>query len=121
MLADVIDDIKRASSPIEKAPNDSPTSALRSTRSGMSRRVFITKPRRTRRPSHDVLRGSRVFVKASGEKQKGTAYAMPFRTTGLAPPAFTAPCRNQTGDCTHVRKRHAAEKPQNRRVFVDAR
>src|SRR5262249_55163377 len=27
---------------------------------------------------------------------------MPPCSTGLAPPAFTAPCRNQTSDCAHV-------------------
>jgi hypothetical protein len=31
-------------------------------------------------------------------KTKGTAMRDAL-FTGLAPPAFTAPCRNQTGDC----------------------
>src|SRR5919201_1429449 len=35
----------------------------------------------------------------SAYKTKGhRVIAMPFCSTGLAPPAFTAPCRNQTGD-----------------------
>ena len=45
------------------------------------------------------------------EKTKGPrVIAVPFCLTGLAPPAFTAPCRNQTGDCAGTnRKAHARD------------
>jgi len=40
-------------------------------------------------------------------KQKGTALCGAPLHTGLAPPAFTAPCRNQTSVATPNRNRHA--------------
>ncbi len=39
-------------------------------------------------------------------------YAVPLASIGLAPPAFTAPCRNQTDDALPRGKRRAASFPQ---------
>src|SRR3954462_5747825 len=54
---------------------------------------------------------------ARAYKTKGhRVIAMPLCSTGLAPPAFTAPCRNQTSDCAPLRGKRCA-----RRFFEEIR
>ena len=51
------------------------------------------------------------------QKTKGhRVIAVPLCSTGLAPPAFTAPCRNQTGDSQSDNGKQCA-----RRVIVKIR
>ena len=41
------------------------------------------------------------------QNKRASQCAMPSCNPGLAPPAFTAPCRNQTSVAHCIRKRHA--------------
>ena len=84
-LADVIDAMTgpRRGPEVVRTPKDSPTS-------GDFRRVDGL----SRRPRSDRCAPRRVY-KTKGHR----GIAMPLCSTDLAPPAFTAPCRNQTGDC----------------------
>ena len=66
----------RCRAPMVYAPKDSPTSALRSTRRADGRTT-----------------GGGIVQNKRAPRICGA-----LLLTGLAPPAFTAPCRNQTGD-----------------------
>src|SRR3954465_13349678 len=84
MFADVIDGISAASFPSVYVPNDSPTSALRSTR-------------RITAINHKARHGHKPVLRRT--KQKGTALLRcPPAPLIWLPQQFTAPCRNQTSD-----------------------
>src|SRR5262249_57998269 len=53
--------------------------------------------------------GSAFAAHLTPYKTKGhRVIAMPPCSAGLAPPAFTAPCRNQTSDCARLRGKRRA-------------
>src|SRR5262245_48385872 len=100
MLADVMDRIRPRSYPRVYAPKASPTSAFRSMRGGaMSAPIYHEDA--NRRDSFSIAwrrltggEGARDAQRDS--KKRAPRYCDAPVASGLAPPAFTAPCRNQT-------------------------